>query len=120
MNIETEYEVYLVLLKPCEWSRELDLFLILHFFPDKQSITSSDRFRFSEGLMEISQLKPSDKGDYVCEASNALGTSTKTIKVYLDGKLIFSNCFKLLRSPKLTSSFLLNFSNKPSFLFLQR
>ncbi|XP_028968236.1 Down syndrome cell adhesion molecule-like protein 1 homolog [Galendromus occidentalis] len=50
---------------------------------DTREIAPSERIRLSDGIVRIAAISSRDKGEYACEASNALGKITRSISVHL-------------------------------------
>lgn len=51
----------------------------------EELVVSSPRITIKDGLMTLSNVRGSDKGDYICEASNPLGRIIKTVTLALTG-----------------------------------
>lgn len=56
--------------------------------------TEYDRITFDGPLLNLSTVRRDDKGDYKCDATNAEGTQTITVKLNVQCKtLLRSTCF---------------------------
>lgn len=48
-------------------------------------VTSTDRLYLHDGLLTIKSVSQNDKGEFICEAANAIGNITRSVSVTLTG-----------------------------------
>lgn len=57
----------------------------LNFLQGEQEVIPSSRFSFVNGVITVESVSMGDRGEYRCEAENALGRISKNVSVKLSG-----------------------------------